>query len=77
MVFVGDTPPRNPFIKNNEASMSIRASYLTHDDEARDQFNWNLEWPLRGRGVSTYAAIRQLGTEGIANLVERCCKICS
>ncbi|AET70169.1 PLP-dependent enzyme, glutamate decarboxylase [Desulfosporosinus orientis DSM 765] len=65
------------FIKNSEAhkaSMSLRASYLTHADEARDQFDWNPEWSRRGRGVSTYAAIRQLGTEGIANLVERCCK---
>lgn len=65
------------FVKNSEAhkaSMSLRASYLTHADEARDQFDWNPEWSRRGRGVSTYAAIRQLGTEGIANLVERCCK---
>lgn len=65
------------FIKNNKAhkaSMSLRASYLTHADEARDQFDWNPEWSRRGRGVSTYAAIRQLGTEGIASLVERCCK---
>lgn len=65
------------FVKNSEthkASMSMRASYLTHADEARDQFDWNPEWSRRGRGVSTYAAIRQMGTEGISNLVERCCK---
>jgi len=65
------------FVKNNKAhraSMSLRASYLTHADQARDQFDWNPEWSRRGRGVSTYAAIRQLGTNGIANLIERCCK---
>ena len=54
--------------------MSMRASYLTHDEEARDQFDWNPEWSRRGRGVSTYAAIRQLGTKGIANLIEKSCK---
>ncbi|MGB3367220.1 MAG: pyridoxal-dependent decarboxylase [Acidaminobacteraceae bacterium] len=65
------------FIKNNEAhksSMSMRASYLTHAEDARDQFDWNPEWSRRGRGVPTYAAIRQLGTNGIANLIEKSCK---
>ncbi|QIQ21637.1 pyridoxal phosphate-dependent decarboxylase family protein [Zophobihabitans entericus] len=65
------------FVKNNEAhkaSMSLRASYLTHADTARDQFDWNPEWSRRGRGVPTYAAIRQLGTNGIADLIERCCQ---
>jgi glutamate/tyrosine decarboxylase-like PLP-dependent enzyme len=65
------------FINNNEAhksSMSMRASYLTHDDDARDQFDWNPEWSRRGRGVSTYAAIRQLGTNGIASLIENSCR---
>lgn len=65
------------FIKNREAhksSMSMRASYLTHAEDARDQFDWNPEWSRRGRGVSTYAAIRQLGSNGIAHLIEKSCK---
>ncbi|MBV8428203.1 MAG: hypothetical protein JOZ88_13265 [Hyphomicrobiales bacterium] len=40
---------------------------------ARDQIDWNPEWSRRGRGVATYAALRQLGRAGIADLVERSC----
>jgi glutamate/tyrosine decarboxylase-like PLP-dependent enzyme len=59
--------------QSHRAAMSQRASYLTHADEARDQMDWNPEMSRRGRGVATYAAIRQLGREGIADLIERCC----
>lgn len=65
------------FVANSQAhrnSMSHRASYLTHDEDARDQIDWNPEWSRRGRGVVTYAALRQLGREGVADLVERCCR---
>jgi glutamate/tyrosine decarboxylase-like PLP-dependent enzyme len=55
------------------AAMSHRAAYLTHDDDARDQIDWNPEWSRRARGFPTYAALRELGRDGIAALVERCC----
>jgi glutamate/tyrosine decarboxylase-like PLP-dependent enzyme len=58
----------------HRASLSLRASYLVHDDDARDQIDWNPEWSLRGRGFATYAAIRQLGRNGIADLIERTCR---
>jgi glutamate/tyrosine decarboxylase-like PLP-dependent enzyme len=60
--------------KAHRASMSHRASYLTHDDVARDQIDWNPEWSRRGRGVATYAAVRQLGKEGLAELIDRTCQ---
>jgi glutamate/tyrosine decarboxylase-like PLP-dependent enzyme len=60
--------------KAHRASMSVRASYLVHADEVRDQMDWNPEFSRRGRGVSTYAAIRQLGRSGVADLVERSCQ---
>jgi glutamate/tyrosine decarboxylase-like PLP-dependent enzyme len=60
--------------KAHQASMSHRASYLTHDKEARDQIDWTPEWSHRGRGVATYAAIRQLGKQGVAELIERTCR---
>jgi glutamate/tyrosine decarboxylase-like PLP-dependent enzyme len=60
--------------KAHRASMSHRASYLTHADDARDQIDWNPEWSRRGRGVATYAAIRELGRRGIAGQIERCCR---
>jgi len=55
-------------------AMSHRASYLTHDDQARDQIDWNPEWSRRARGFPTYAAVRQLGRKGVADLTERCCR---
>lgn len=54
-------------------AMSVRASYLTHASEARDQMDWTPEFSRRARGFATYAAIRQLGRLGIAALVDRCC----
>ncbi|MGD0683117.1 MAG: pyridoxal-dependent decarboxylase [Terracidiphilus sp.] len=57
----------------HQAAMSHRASYLTFDADARDQIDWNPEWSRRARGFPTYAALRQLGHEGVAALVERCC----
>jgi glutamate/tyrosine decarboxylase-like PLP-dependent enzyme len=58
----------------HRASMSHRAPYLTHDTEARDQMDWNPEWSRRARGFSTYAALRELGRNGVAALIERCCE---
>jgi glutamate/tyrosine decarboxylase-like PLP-dependent enzyme len=64
--FVSDPPA-------HRAAVSHRASYLTHATDARDQLDWNPDWSRRARGFSTYAALRQLGRSGIAELVERSC----
>jgi glutamate/tyrosine decarboxylase-like PLP-dependent enzyme len=58
----------------HRASLSHRASYLTHDAEARDEMDWNPEWSRRSRGFATYAALRELGRDGVAQLVDRCCE---
>jgi glutamate/tyrosine decarboxylase-like PLP-dependent enzyme len=58
----------------HRAAMSHRAPYLVHDPEARDQMDWNPEWSRRARGFTTYAAIRQMGRLGIADLIDRCCE---
>ena len=55
------------------ASLSHRAAYLTHADDARDELEWNPEWSRRGRGFATYAALRQMGRRGVAELIERTC----
>ncbi len=65
------------FVADREAhfrSMSHRAEYLVHSDDARDQVDWNPEYSRRGRGFATYAAIASLGREGMADLVTRCCR---
>ena len=58
----------------HRASLALRASYLTHDGDARDQIDWNPEWSRRARGFATYAALRELGRSGVAGLVDRCCR---
>lgn len=62
--FVADPRPHG-------AAMSNHASYVAHTEGVRDERDWNPDWSRRGRGVATYAAIRSLGREGIADLVER------
>lgn len=54
-------------------AMSQRAPYLTHDAAARDQMDWNPEFSRRARGFATYAALRQLGVDGVAALVDASC----
>jgi glutamate/tyrosine decarboxylase-like PLP-dependent enzyme len=58
----------------HRASMSYVAPYVAHHAMARDQSDWNPEWSRRARGFSTYAALRQLGRLGVAEMVERCCR---
>jgi glutamate/tyrosine decarboxylase-like PLP-dependent enzyme len=59
----------------HRAAMSVHASYLVHADDPRqrDQMDWNPEFSRRARGFPVYAAIRSLGRQGVAGLVERCC----
>jgi len=65
------------FVANAAAhrgSMTQKAAYLTKGGEARDPLDWNPEFSRRARGFATYAAIRQLGRNGVAALIERCCE---
>ncbi len=58
----------------HRAAFAVDASYVHSVDAARDPFHWTPEWSRRARGFSTYAAIRELGAEGIASMVENCCE---
>ena len=60
---------------SHRAAMSVNASYLEQadPDAARDQLDWNPEFSRRARGFPIHAAIRALGRDGIAAMVERCC----
>lgn len=57
----------------HRASMSYQADYLSHQSEARDPLDWNPEFSRRARGFASYAALRELGRNGIQELVERNC----
>lgn len=60
--------------ESHEAAMSHRAPYISYSATARDEADWTPEWSRRARGFATYAAIRELGTDGIAQMIERCCE---
>lgn len=57
----------------HRASMTISASYIASEDNARDQIDWNPEWSRRGRGFAIYAALREMGRQGVEDIVNRCC----
>lgn len=59
----------------HRAAMGVTASYLQQSEttERRDAVDWTPEFSRRARGFTIYAAIRSLGADGIAELVDRCC----
>ncbi|MGH2968712.1 MAG: pyridoxal phosphate-dependent decarboxylase family protein, partial [Solirubrobacteraceae bacterium] len=52
------------------AAMSATADYLLQDDSGLTR---TPEMSRRGRQVPVYAALRNLGRRGVAELIERCC----
>ena len=58
------------------AAMGMTASYLVRAGESdRSNSDWVPEASRRARGFAVYAALRSLGSEGVAELVERCCAL--
>jgi len=65
------------FIRDAEAhraAMTLSTSYLPAGGAARDQIDWNPEFSRRARGFPIYAALRELGRDGVAGLVDRTCR---
>ncbi len=60
---------------DHAAAMEYAAPYLDVSDlvVARDPMGYSPEFSRRARAVPVWAAIRELGREGVADLVERCC----
>lgn len=61
----------------HRAAFSQATSYAVPLESLRNQKDWNPEWSRRGRGFPAYAALRHLGRDGLAELVERCCAFAS
>jgi glutamate/tyrosine decarboxylase-like PLP-dependent enzyme len=58
----------------HHGAMGVQASYLLHAAGGeRDGFEHTPEFSRRARGVPIYAALRALGREGVAELVDRGC----
>jgi glutamate/tyrosine decarboxylase-like PLP-dependent enzyme len=65
------------FVAHPEAhsgAVSYAVSYIVGSDESRDTKDWNMEMSRRGRGFATWAALRSLGRQGVADLVDHCCR---
>jgi glutamate/tyrosine decarboxylase-like PLP-dependent enzyme len=60
----------------HHAAMTVHASYLYPSQEVRDEVDWNPEFSRRARGFALYAALRELGREGLSALIDRCCAHC-
>ena len=60
--------------EHHRAAMEHHASYLVHAEDARDQLDWTPDHSRRARGFATYAALRELGRTGLADLIARCCR---
>jgi glutamate/tyrosine decarboxylase-like PLP-dependent enzyme len=60
----------------HHAAMTLGAAYYveTHGGE-RDPYNWVAESSRRARGFPVYAALRELGRVGLAEMIERCCAL--
>jgi glutamate/tyrosine decarboxylase-like PLP-dependent enzyme len=55
-------------------AMTAQAVYLARENEMiREPVDWTPEHSRRARAVPVYAALRQLGRSGVADLVERTC----
>ncbi|WP_405236390.1 pyridoxal phosphate-dependent decarboxylase family protein [Lentisalinibacter orientalis] len=64
------------FVRDGEAlraAMAITAEYLPPPGAHRSPADYTPELSRRGRGVEVWAALRQLGRAGVAELVQRCC----
>jgi glutamate/tyrosine decarboxylase-like PLP-dependent enzyme len=60
----------------HRAAMSQTAAYLTPGQgDERDGSDWVPEASRRARAVPLYAVLRTLGRSGLAQLVERCCRL--
>ena len=57
----------------HRAAMTIGAAYIAATKDARDQIDWTPDWTRRARGIPVYAAISELGSDGVAAMIDRCC----
>ena len=61
--------------ESHKAAMTMPAPYKVEVEGVRDQFEWGPEWSRRARGIPLYAALRTLGRNGVAEMIERCCDL--
>src|SRR5579872_743785 len=67
------------FVKDRRAhhgAMTLSAPYYgPNSGTARENYNWVQESSRRARGFPVYAVLRTLGRNGVAEMIERCCRL--
>jgi glutamate/tyrosine decarboxylase-like PLP-dependent enzyme len=56
-----------------KSAMAITAEYLMTETEFRNPSDFTPELSRRARGVDVWAALKSLGREGVAAMIDRCC----
>jgi len=61
----------------HQAALHVQTSYLPVGEkvELREPMDFSPEFSRRARSVPVWAALRQLGVDGLARLVDRCCQM--
>jgi aromatic-L-amino-acid decarboxylase len=59
--------------ESHRAAMQMMAPYLTSGGAVRDPMDYTPEWSRRARALPALAAMMELGRDGIAAMIERCC----
>lgn len=59
----------------HRAAMTLQAAYMIGSSGERDPHEFVPEESRRARAVPVYAALRSLGRAGVADMVERCCRL--
>lgn len=60
--------------QSHRAALTQSESYLVYHEDVRDEIHYVPEWSRRARGPAIYAALRELGRDGVADLIARCCR---
>ena len=64
------------FVRHPEylkAAMSVSEAYLATGSGDRDPADFTPELSRRGRGIEVWAALKSLGRNGVAEMIDRCC----
>jgi len=64
------------FVRDPQAlksAMAITAEYLMTETEFRNPSDYTPELSRRARGVDVWAALKSLGRDGVAAMIDRCC----
>lgn len=60
---------------HHAAMAPASAAYIQYGEAERNEFDWVPEYSRRARAFPAYAALRSLGRGGVAEMIERACRV--